>query len=158
MNLYMFQQPTQGVGLLKDWLSAYPLWYTRLRLSQSCMAACTANLCCIAQRHLRPADMRMQAEQLMEMNGLQNTYFLAKNLTERLVAAADNNPHRVCILRPSIVGCVSRAPYPGFVGNSSGFTAAILGASAGRAATLVASLALLSNRTLCLSLTCFLAM
>ena len=65
------------------------------------------------------------------MNGLQNTYFLAKNLTERVVAAADGNPHRMCIVRPSIVGSVARQPCPGFVGNSSGFTAAILGATAG---------------------------
>lgn len=73
----------------------------------------------------------MQAQELMEDNGLQNTYFLAKNLTERAVAAADGQPHRICIIRPSIIGSVARAPYPGFIGNSSGFTAALLGAAAG---------------------------
>ena len=67
----------------------------------------------------------------MSLNGLQNTYFLAKNLTERLVASYDGRPNRMCILRPSIIGAVARAPCPGFIGNSSGFTAAILGAAAG---------------------------
>lgn len=73
----------------------------------------------------------MQGKSLMSLNGLQNTYFLAKNLTERLVASYDGRPHRICILRPSIIGAVARAPCPGFIGNSSGFTAAILGAAAG---------------------------
>lgn len=67
----------------------------------------------------------------MHKNNLQNTYFLAKNLTERMVMARDGQPHRVCIIRPSIVGAVARTPCPGFIGNSSGFTAAILGAAAG---------------------------
>ncbi|KAK9811066.1 hypothetical protein WJX73_010679 [Symbiochloris irregularis] len=80
---------------------------------------------------LSPEEADAEADNLMALNGLQNTYFLAKNLTERMVAAYDGRPHRVCILRPSIIGSVARAPCPGFIGNSSGFTAAILGAAAG---------------------------
>ena len=37
----------------------------------------------------------------------------------------------VCIVRPSIVGSVAYAPFPGWIGNTSGFTALILGAAAG---------------------------
>lgn len=63
---------------------------------------------------------------------LQNTYFVAKNLSERLVMSYDRKPFPVCIMRPSLIGCVAGNPFPGFIGNTSGFTALILGTLAGQ--------------------------
>lgn len=67
----------------------------------------------------------------MKQWGLQNTYFVAKTLSERLVMSFDRRPFPVCIVRPSLIGCVAGAPHPGYIGNTSGFTALILGTLAG---------------------------
>ena len=73
----------------------------------------------------------LQAEKLMAQWGLQNTYFVAKNLSERLVMSYNRRQFPVCIVRPSLIGCVAGDPYPGFIGNSSGFTSLVLGSLAG---------------------------
>lgn len=67
----------------------------------------------------------------MEQWGLQNTYFVAKTLSERLVQSFDQKPFPVCIVRPSLIGCVAGDPFPGFIGNTSGFTGLVLGSLAG---------------------------
>ena len=48
----------------------------------------------------------------MRKNNLQNTYFLAKNMSERKVARSACK--QWCIVRPSIVGSVAYAPFPGW--------------------------------------------
>ncbi len=68
----------------------------------------------------------MQGTALMEKWHFKNTYYLVKNLTERLVAAAHREDLSTCIVRPSIVGAVSVSPVPGYIGNSSGATGGIL--------------------------------
>ena len=72
-----------------------------------------------------------QAAQIMEANNIKNTYFLSKSLTERMLLNTLGLHGRLCIVRPSIVGAVAYEPCPGWVGNSSGFTALILGAASG---------------------------
>ena len=72
----------------------------------------------------------------MKQWGLMNTYFVAKTLSERLVMSFNGKPFPVCIVRPSLIGCVASDPYPGYIGNSSGFTAMILGSLAGKAMAL----------------------
>ena len=72
----------------------------------------------------------MQAAVLMKrwsIGRFSGTYRLTKILTERMVAAADGDSFPVCILRPTLVGCTARGPHPGYIGNSSGFTACIIG-------------------------------
>lgn len=69
---------------------------------------------------------------LMKQWKLENTYFIAKTLSERLVMSYNQVAFPVCIVRPSLVGCVAAEPFPGYIGNSSGFTAMILGSLAGR--------------------------
>ena len=83
----------------------------------------------------RPAEFTvprvLQATQIMKANGINNTYFLSKSLTERMLLATMGLGGLLCIVRPSIVGAVAYEPCPGWVGNSSGFTALILGAASG---------------------------
>ena len=67
----------------------------------------------------------------MKATGIQNTYFLIKNLTERMVMTYCSRPLRLCILRPTIVMGVQRAPYPGYVGNTSGITGCFLATAIG---------------------------
>ena len=68
----------------------------------------------------------------MRRNNISNTYFLSKSLTERmLMNTALAHDGKLCIVRPSIVGAVAHQPCPGYVGNSSGFTALVLGAASG---------------------------
>jgi nucleoside-diphosphate-sugar epimerase len=69
----------------------------------------------------------------MKATGIQNTYFLIKNLTERMVMTYRDAGLPLCILRPTIVTGVARAPYPGFVGNTSGVTGAFLATAVGAA-------------------------
>ena len=46
----------------------------------------------------------------MKATGIQNTYFLVKNLTERMVMTYSGSPLRLCIVRPTIVtGRAARA-------------------------------------------------
>jgi thioester reductase-like protein len=61
-----------------------------------------------------------------------NTYFVAKTLSERLVMSYHGKALPVCIVRPTLIGCVAGNPYPGYIGNSSGLTAIILGTLAGQ--------------------------
>lgn len=74
----------------------------------------------------------MQAQELMLQWNLDNTYFVAKTLSERLVMSYNQKAFHVCIVRPSLIGCVAAEPYPGYIGNTSGFTAMILGSLAGK--------------------------
>ena len=74
----------------------------------------------------------LQAVQIMEANNIGNTYFLSKSLTERMLLNTSGLQGRLCIVRPSIVGAVAYEPCPGWVGNTSGFTALILGAASGK--------------------------
>ena len=67
----------------------------------------------------------------MKLWKLDNTYFIAKTLSERLVMSYHERCFPVCIVRPSLVGCVAGKPFPGYIGNTSGFTAMILGSLAG---------------------------
>lgn len=76
-------------------------------------------------------SLHVQASKLMRQWGLQNTYFMAKSLSERLVMSYDKQPFPVCIVRPSLIGCVAGDPFPGYIGNSSGFTSLVLGSLAG---------------------------
>ena len=73
----------------------------------------------------------VQARRLMKQWKLDNTYFVAKTLSERLVMSYHQKHFPVCIVRPSLVGCVAAAPFPGYIGNTSGFTAMVLGSLAG---------------------------
>lgn len=68
----------------------------------------------------------------MKLWKLDNTYFIAKTLSERLVMSYDQKCFPVCIVRPSLVGCVAGKPFPGYIGNTSGFTAMVLGSLAGQ--------------------------
>lgn len=63
--------------------------------------------------------------------GFTNTYMLAKNLTERLVASYEGRLPGLLIVRPTAVGALAEAPCPGFIGNSSGFTGAMMAAAYG---------------------------
>lgn len=75
--------------------------------------------------------MWWQAERIMKAAGIQNTYFLVKNLTERMVMTYHNNPFPLCIVRPTIVTGIVHAPYPGYVGNTSGATGCFLATAVG---------------------------
>ena len=66
---------------------------------------------------------------------LDNTYFMAKTLSERLVMSYNQRCFPVCIVRPSLIGCVAAEPFPGYIGNTSGFTAMVLGSLAGEKST-----------------------
>jgi len=74
----------------------------------------------------------MQVKVLMRQWGLMNTYFVAKTLSERIVMSYHGKAFPVCIVRPTLIGCVAGDPHPGYIGNSSGFTAMILGSLAGK--------------------------
>lgn len=63
--------------------------------------------------------------------GFMNSYMLAKNLTERLVASHENRLAGLVIVRPTAVGALAEAPCPGFIGNSSGFTGAMIAGAYG---------------------------
>ena len=79
---------------------------------------------------LAPHEAEELGKQVMQRWGLMNTYFVSKTLTERLVMTyADSVP--ICILRPSLIGCVAGKPFPGYIGNGSGFTGMVLGWLAG---------------------------
>ena len=93
---------------------------------------CGKRICCHNYWTLQVTQfLLLQAQRLMRQWGLQNTYFMAKTLSERLVMSFDQQPFPVCIVRPSLIGCVAGDPFPGYIGNSSGFTSLILGSLAG---------------------------
>ncbi len=75
----------------------------------------------------------MQAWKFIVKNKFVNTYTISKNLTERLVMSYGDKGLKVCITRPTLVTSLSAAPCPGYIGNSSGITGAILGAAYGEA-------------------------
>lgn len=82
--------------------------------------------------------LNAQAQRIMKATGIQNTYFLVKNLTERMVMTYSGNLLRLCIVRPTIVTGVQRAPYPGYVGNTSGITGCFLATAIGAPPALTA--------------------
>ncbi|KAK9818915.1 hypothetical protein WJX81_005058 [Elliptochloris bilobata] len=78
-----------------------------------------------------PEDAEREAQRIMKATGIQNTYFLIKNLMERMVMTYAGNRLRLCIVRPTIVTGVQGAPYPGYVGNTSGLTGCYLATALG---------------------------
>lgn len=78
----------------------------------------------------------LQAQAILRDVGLPNSYTLTKHMAEDLVAdmhAAGALP--AAILRPSIIGCIARAPVPGYIGNAAGLTSAILAFASGEPVT-----------------------
>lgn len=59
-----------------------------------------------------------------------NTYTISKNLTEQLVMSYEKQLP-VLITRPTLVSCIARDPLPGYIGNSSGITGAVIGGAHG---------------------------
>jgi hypothetical protein len=73
---------------------------------------------------LEPAAAEARAESLCARWDYANNYAFGKNLAEQLVAARYRRgllpPRGTCIVRPSLVAAVARAPHPGYVGNFAG--------------------------------------
>ena len=60
------------------------------------------------------ADAEAEAATILTTCGLPNAYCLTKHMTERLVLdTAKTAPWGVAIVRPSIVGALAKAPFPG---------------------------------------------
>eukprot|EP00884_Botryococcus_braunii_P009258 jgi/Botrbrau1/18333/Bobra.0179s0060.1 len=71
------------------------------------------------------------AGEFVERWGFMNTYMLCKNITERLVMSHEGKLPGLVIVRPTAVGAVADCPCPGFIGNSSGFTGAMIAGAYG---------------------------
>lgn len=71
-------------------------------------------------------DSNAKADAIMERFNFPNTYCVGKKLTEELV----NDYHRsglpCCIIRPSLVTCIEKDPYPGYIGNLAGLGGIVL--------------------------------
>ncbi|KAK9820154.1 hypothetical protein WJX72_006750 [[Myrmecia] bisecta] len=74
-----------------------------------------------------------ETRRLLKTFGYLNTYLLSKTLTERMVMERDGKPCPVCIVRPALCGAVAKVPCPGYIGNASGATSAILAVATGLA-------------------------
>ncbi|KAL3144875.1 Fatty acyl-CoA reductase 2 [Trebouxia sp. C0009 RCD-2024] len=72
-----------------------------------------------------------ESTRLLQHFGYLNTYLLSKTLTERMVLEHHQAPFPVCIVRPALCGAVAGLPCPGYIGNTSGATAAILAVATG---------------------------
>lgn len=72
-----------------------------------------------------------QAEAYMQQWRFPNTYCFSKHLAETLLADRHSKSCPVAIVRPSIIGAVSGAPLPGYVGNTAGSTGAALAIATG---------------------------
>ncbi|KAK9812828.1 hypothetical protein WJX72_004372 [[Myrmecia] bisecta] len=83
--------------------------------------------------HLPTEAAKKETQRLLRTFGYLNTYLLSKTLTERMVMEHDGTPFAVCIVRPALCGAVAKAPYPGYIGNASGATSAILAIATGLA-------------------------
>jgi len=60
------------------------------------------------------ADAEAEAATILTTCGLPNAYCLTKHMTERLVLdTAETAPWGVAVVRPSIVGALAKAPFPG---------------------------------------------
>ena len=74
----------------------------------------------------------VQAQRILRMLELPNSYTLTKHMAEELLADHQAaGTFRVSIVRPSIVGALAYAPFPGYFGNTAGVTAAILAFASG---------------------------
>ncbi|KAL0018570.1 hypothetical protein WJX79_002930 [Trebouxia sp. C0005] len=67
-----------------------------------------------------------QSTCLLQHFGYLNTYLLSKTLTERMVMEHHQASFSVCIVSRALCGAVAGLPCPGYIGNTSGATAAIL--------------------------------
>lgn len=66
-----------------------------------------------------------------------NTYCFSKHLAESLLTDRHSKSCPVAIVRPSIIGAVSSAPLPGYVGNTAGSTGAALAIATGMRVSMV---------------------
>ncbi|DBA88647.1 TPA: Fatty acyl-CoA reductase 2 [Trebouxia sp. C0005] len=72
-----------------------------------------------------------QSTCLLQHFGYLNTYLLSKTLTERMVMEHHQASFSVCIVSRALCGAVAGLPCPGYIGNTSGATAAILAVATG---------------------------
>lgn len=74
----------------------------------------------------------VQAAAYMQQWHFPNTYCFSKHLAEALMADRHCPACPVAIVRPSIIGAVSGAPLPGYVGNTAGSTGAAQAIATGK--------------------------
>eukprot|EP00884_Botryococcus_braunii_P002435 jgi/Botrbrau1/12192/Bobra.0186s0098.1 len=79
---------------------------------------------------LSPENAQKNAMRFIKKEKFVNTYTISKNLTEQLVMMYREH-FPVLISRPTLVSCISRDPLPGYIGNSSGITGAVIGGAHG---------------------------
>lgn len=76
-------------------------------------------------------DAELKAAVLMKMWNFPCTYTFGKHLAEQMVCGFHHRPFPVVIVRPTFVGALAGAPYPGYVGNYAGPTGYSLGLGLG---------------------------